>query len=171
MKKVYYLLCLLFIFLSCTTNYGEKYGYRRHTFDCDNAIRLTGNDEIPQIEYVVFVGGFDSIALKLKNREPKEFRVQSNYYKKDNEIITFYKIQDDYDFPEFSFISKENVEYAYFGSEEINTVYEIGNGEALLFKIKESAFLYPVDVKKKKEENDNYKKYNNKQYKENSYFQ
>lgn len=173
MKNVCYLFVFVFLFFSCTTNYGEKYGYRRHFFDYKNAIRLEGKDEIPPIEYIVFVGGFDTIALKLKDKEPKEFRVKSlNYKKNDGEFVSFYKIYDEYELPEFSlYISKENLKYAYGNSDEINKVLKIGNNDVLLFRMNESAFLYPSDVEKRKKENDNFKKYNNKLYKENSYFQ
>lgn len=68
------------------------------------------------------------------------------------------------------YISKENLKYAYGNSDEIDRVLKIGDNDVLLFRMNESAFLYPSDVEKRKEENENLRNFFNKKAKKDNYF-
>ena len=68
---------LAFIF-SCV-DYEKKYEYRLHQFDYKNAIQIKGTTQkIPQIEFLTFVGGFDTIAIKVKGKKPKNIPIRSS---------------------------------------------------------------------------------------------
>lgn len=172
MKKVCYLFSFVLIFLSCATNYGEENEDYRHFFDYKNAIRLKGDAEIPKIEYMAFVldgSGVDKISMKLKGKKPKNFCVECKRYLfgLDDHSVRFYDIYAEYDSPDFSlFISQEDIKFIYGHLDGVNDVYKKGDGSVLLFRINESAFLYPIDVKKKKKERERL----NKIAKKNNYF-
>lgn len=170
-----FLLCLAvlsLVFQSCTPDYGKKYEYRRHLVDYKNAITLEGdNAAMPKLEFLVFVGGFDTIAIKIKDKKPKLFRVQSEYRKKGftDETVSFYKVYDDYNNMALSFLSKENAIYAYGSSDVINKIYK--DFETALLLIKDNnVYIYPYDKEKDEKEKKNSIDFSKKRKTKNDYF-
>ena len=165
------LLCvLLLVTWSCGTDYGKKYGYRRHLFDYENAVQLYGEKgTIPQIEFLVFVNGFDTVAIKLKGKKPIHVPIYStNMRKNTGEIITCYESEDYYnDFSFFLHMSKENVIYRWHMDSLVNTVK---GDELFVFEIDENTYVYPYNEEKRSRERENYRKRVEKERKENSYF-
>lgn len=178
MKKIIVLFGLSFMLFSCTPNYGKEYGYKRCIIDYSNAICLDDDDEpVPQIEFVALVDGLDSIAVKLKGKEPNTFFIDKKTFAFDwEEEYSFFEKNSNFYIHDGSksivfglLCDKEVVEDMYCKSENIDKIYRIGDGNAMYLLIEGYSFLYPLDAKKFKKEKAYYEKYN--KAKKNNYFQ
>lgn len=161
---------LAFIF-SCV-DYEKKYEYRLHQFDYKNAIQIKGTTQkIPQIEFLTFVGGFDTIAIKVKGKKPINMPIQSeNLKKNEHEYVTFYNSTDYYTDFRFSLMSKENIIYGYADSSNRGKIEALQGDKFLLFERNDNIYIYPYDEEKEKRESEKRKKNAKKRQQEEDYF-
>lgn len=162
---------LAFIF-SCV-DYEKKYEYRLHQFDYKNAIQIKGTTQkIPQIEFLTFVGGFDTIAIKVKGKKTKNIPIRSEYLKKnEHESVTFYNSMDYYTDFRFSLISKENIIYGYADSSNRGTIEALQGDNFLLFERNDNIYIYPYDEEKEKHENEKHQKNAEKRQQEDYFYE
>lgn len=163
---------VLLVFVFSCVDYEKKYEYRLHQFDYENAIQIKGTTQkIPQIEFLTFVGGFDTIAIKVKGKKPKNIPIRSEYLKKnEHESVTFYNSIDYYTDFRFSLISKENIIYGYADSSNKGKIEALQGDNFLLFERNDNIYIYPYDEEKEKRENEKHQKNAEKRQQEGDYF-
>lgn len=151
MKLFFYSFLLLIAFSSCVQRDPNE--CKRIYIDYENAILLWGKKEVPKLEYVAFIGDFDTISIKVKGKNVKKYPVYIKTHKADDYVINICSVHSLDNDIEFIFCNGKQAVKKIWSMEYwfIDETIKKGNGKTIVFSLDDCVFLYPYDYRKNKQ--------------------